>query len=76
MQRITMDTIGPLPEVMTFKFIIHIKICRIVPHKNGVCNIGCKFPMETHMHVLYTVRHDVTIPYSKEENGIVDRDNK
>ena len=78
-----MDTIGPLPEVMTFKLIIvfidtftrHVELFPI----NTVCVIS-ECPMETHIQVLYSVRnlnrsginHHMTIPYSKEENEIVE----
>jgi len=60
MQRIAMDTIGPLPEVTTFKFIIvfidtFTRCVELYP-ANKVCNLGWECAMETHTPVLYTFR--------------------
>ena len=100
-----MDTIGPLPEVMNFKFIIVLidtftRYVELFP-ANMVCAVSaanalwkhiCRFciPLEiltdqgtqfmnqtlTNLASVSGIRHHVTIPYSKEENGIVERANK
>jgi transposase InsO family protein len=105
MQRIAMDTIGPFPEVTTFKFIIVLidtftRFVELFPSQtvsatsaaNALWRHICRFctPIEimtdrgsqfmnqtlTHLTTISGIRHHLSIPYSKEENGIVERANK
>jgi hypothetical protein len=102
MQRISMDTIGPLAEVMTFKFIIVFidtftryvelflsntvcaisagnalwkHICRFCTPLEILTDQGTQFMNQTLTH-LASVSDHLTIAYSKDENGIVERANK
>ena len=49
--------------------------CRFTAPLEIVTDYGSQFvnQMLTHFHELTGVRHHMTIPYSKEENGIVER---
>ena len=105
MQRIAMDTIGPFPEVTTFKFIIVLidtftryvelfpsqtvsatsavnalwrHICRFCTPIEIMTDRGTQFMNQTltHLTTISGIRHHLSIPYSKEENGIVERANK
>jgi len=105
MERIAIDTIGPMDEVFGLKYIIVIvdcftryvelfpeqevsamaaanalwrQTCRFTAPLDIVTDYGSQFvnQMLAHFHELTGVRHHMTIPYSKEENGIVKRANK
>jgi transposase InsO family protein len=105
MQRIAMDTIGPLPESMNCKFIIVLidtftryvelfpsqtvsatsaadalwkHFCRFTTPLEIMTDQGTQFMNQTltHLATLSGMKHHVSIPYSKEENGIVERANK
>jgi len=103
MERISIDTIGPLPADMGLKYIIVIidtftRYVELFP-KQEVAAIAdadalwrhtCRFtaPLITdfgsqfvkdllsHFHQETWIAHHTTIPYSKEENGIVQRETK
>ena len=105
MTRISIDTIGPLPLDMGFKYIIviidtftrYVEIipkqdvtaiaaadalwrhtCRFTALLELVTDFGSQFvnDMLTHFHQETGIKHHTTIPYSKEENGIVEGANK
>jgi len=52
--------------------------CRFTALLEIVTYFGSQFvnQMLTHFHEITEVKHHMTIPYSKEENGIVERVNK
>ena len=105
MERIAIDTIGPLPNDMGFKYIIVIidtftryvelfpkqevsaiaaadalwrHTCRFIAPLEIVTDFGSQFMNQllTHFNAEMGIKHHTTIPYSKEENGIVERANK
>ena len=102
MERISIDTIGPLPSDMGIKYIIVIidtfsryvelfpkqevtamaaadalwrHTCRFTAPLELVTDFGSQFVNDllTHFHQETGIKHHTTIPYSKEENGIVER---
>ena len=104
MERIAIDTIGPLPNGMGFKYIIVIidtftryvelfpkqevsaisaanalwrHTCRFTASLEIETNFGSQFMNQllTQFNAETGIKH-TTIPYSKEENGIVERANK
>ena len=104
-ERIAIDTIGPLPNDMGFKYIIVIidtftryvelfpkqevsaiaaadalwrHTCRFTAPLEIVTDFGSQFMTQllTHFYAETGIKHHTTIPYSKEENGIVERANK
>ena len=105
MERIAIDTIGPLDDDMGFKYIVVIidtftryielfpkqdvtamaaadalfkHMCRFNTPREIVTDFGSQFVnhMLTHFFDMTGIKHHSTIPYSKEENGIVERANK
>ena len=105
MERISIDTIGPVPSDMDIKYIVVIidtfsryvelfpkqevaamaaanalwrHTCRFTAPLELVTDFGSQFVYDlfTHFHQETGIKHHTTIPYSKEENGIVERANK
>jgi hypothetical protein len=105
MERIAIDTIGPVPDDMGFKYIIVLidtftryvelfpkqevtalaaadalfkHMCRFTTPLEIVTDFGSQFvnQMLTHFTEMSGIKHHTSIPYSKEENGIVERANK
>ena len=105
MERISIDTIGPLPSDLGIKYIIVIidtfsryvelfpkqevtamaaadalwrHTCRFTAPLEQVTDFGSQFVnnLLTHFHQETGIKHHTTIPYSKEENGIVEWANK
>ena len=102
MQRIALDTIGPMDISTDFRYIIVVidtltRYVELFPTNDvtvaeatdALWRHFCRFgmPLEIVMDqgsqlmnqgfaTLTGVRHHGTIPYSKDENGIVDRENK
>jgi transposase InsO family protein len=105
MERIAIDTIGPMDEDMGFKYIIVIidtftryvelfakqdvtalaaadalfrHCCRFTTPLELVTDFGSQFVNQllSHFNEMTGIKHHTTIPYSKEENGIVERANK
>ena len=105
MERIAIDTIGPVPEDLGFRYIIVIidtfsryvelfpkqevtaiaaadalwqHTCRFTTPLEIVTDFGSQFVNQLlhHFHLESGSHHHTTIPYSKEENGIVERANK
>ena len=101
-ERIDIDTIGPVDEDMGLKHIIVIidtfsryvelfprsaiaaadalwrHTCRFTSPLEIVTDYGSQFvnQMLAHFHDITGIKYHMTIPYSKEENGIVERANK
>jgi hypothetical protein len=96
MQRIAMDTIGPMEIFKKFRYILVIidtftRYVELFPTKYITATLmpfrhaardhdGSWFSIRTMNQILSDfangVRHHSTIPYSKEENRIVERANK
>ena len=102
MERISIDTIGPLPSDMGIKYIIVIidtfsRYVELFPKQevtamaaaDALWRHTCRFtaPLELFtdfgsqfVNDLLTnfplIKHHTTLPYSKEENGIVERANQ
>ena len=101
MERIAIDTIGPIEENFGLRYIIVIidtftryvelfpkhdvsamaaadalwrHTCRFTAPLQIVTDYGSQFvnQMLTHFYEITGIKHHMTIPYSKEENGIVD----
>ena len=88
MERISIDTIGnnnPLTSDMGIKYIIVPSLAHTFTRYvvftaplELVTDFGSQFVIDllSHFHQETGIKHHTTIPYSKEENGIVERVDK